>query len=112
MDIDSSEIKELKRIVWRTAIAGRVERFKAVLNAPEKQKYFDSAFASQLTTKLDRLFRLQLALAAIYAVLMLSLFTSQDPTKSEFQILGYSFKNLGHYKEFLLFAAVVSQRVV
>lgn len=107
MDIDSSEIKELKRIVWRTAIADRVERFKAVLNSPEKQKYFDSVFASQLTTKLDRLFRFQIALAAIYTALMLSLYTAQDPTKSEFQILGYSFKNLGYYKEFLLFAAAL-----
>lgn len=107
MDADTAEIKVLKRIVWRTAIAGRLERFAVLLNDPEAQKHFGEAFVAQLSGKIDRLFRMVLILAAIYAILMLSLFASQDPNKTEFQILGYSFKNLGYYKEFLLFVAAL-----
>lgn len=102
---DSSEIKALKRIVWRTASAGRLERFAAVLNDPDKQQHFTEPYIDRLSTKLDRLLRLQIVLAAIYLVLMLSLFAAQDPNKTEFQILGYSFKNLGYYKEMLLLLA-------
>lgn len=104
---DSSEIKALRRIVWRTAIAGRLERFAAVLNDPNKQRYFAESFIDRLSAKLDRLFRLQVVLAALYLVLMFSLYAAQDPRKTEFQILGYSFKNLGYYKELLLFAAAL-----
>lgn len=106
-DSNSSDINALNRIVWRTAISGRLERFAALLNDPEAQKYFDEAFVAKLSTKIERLFRLILVLGAIYTILMLSLFAAQDPNKSEFQILGYSFKNLGYYKEFLLFAAAL-----
>ena len=107
METDTSEIKTLKRIVWRTAIAGRVERFEKLLNDPETQKHFGESFVTALTSKIERLFRLQIVLAAIYLSLMLSLYAAQDPNKSEFQILGYSFKNLGYYKEFLLFVAAL-----
>jgi len=107
MDRNSSDIGALNRIVWRTAISGRLERFAALLSDPEAQKYFDEAFVAKLSTKIERLFRLILVLGAIYTILMLSLFAAQDPNKAEFQILGYSFKNLGYYKEFLLFAAAL-----
>lgn len=105
MDSNSSDISALNRIVWRTAISGRLERFAALLSDPEAQKYFDEAFVAKLSTKIERLFRLILVLGAIYTILMLSLFAAQDPNKAEFQFLSYSFKNLGYYKEFLLFAA-------
>jgi hypothetical protein len=108
MDSDSSEIKTLKRIVWRTAIAGRVARFKAVLDDPEKQKLFGEPFVVAISSRIDRLLRLQLALVAIYIALMISLFVAQDASKGEFQILGYSFKNIGNYKEFLLLAAAIT----
>lgn len=107
METDSSEIKALKRIVWRTAIAGRVERFADLLNSPENRKYFDESFVAALGAKIDKLFRLQLVLAAVYFILMLSLFAAQNPTNVEFQILGYSFKNISYYKEFLLFVAAI-----
>jgi hypothetical protein len=105
MDNDTSEIKTLKRIVWRTAVSGRLERFAALLNDPETQKYFGDEFVKQLSAKIDRQARTILVMAAIYGILMLSLLAAQDPNKTEFQFLGYSFKNLGYYKEFLLFAA-------
>ena len=105
VDTESSEIKTLKRVVWRTAIAGRLERFSLLLNDPQKQQHFGESFINRLSSKIDRLFRLQLVLAAIYLILMFSLFAAQDPKKTEFQILGYSFKNLGYYKELLLFVA-------
>lgn len=107
MDSNSTDVNALNRIVWRTAISGRLERFTALLNDPEAQRYFDETFVAKLSTKIERLFRLILVLGAIYAILMLSLFAAQDPSKAEFQILGYSFKNLGYYKEFLLFAAAL-----
>lgn len=107
MDSNSSDVNALKRIVWRTAISGRLERFATLLNDPEAQRYFDEAFVAKLSTKIERLFRLIFLLGAIYTILMLSLFAAQDPSKAEFQILGYSFKNLGYYKEFLLFAAAL-----
>ena len=105
MDNDTSEIKTLKRIVWRTAASGRLERFAALLNDPETQKYFGDEFVRRLSAKIDRHSRTILVMAAIYAILMLSLLAAQDTNKTEFQILGYSFKNLGYYKEFLLFTA-------
>ncbi|WP_321528630.1 hypothetical protein [Sedimenticola selenatireducens] len=107
MDSNPSDINPLNRIVWRTAISGRLERFAVLLNDPEAQKYFGEDFVTKLSAKIERLFRLILVLGAIYAILMLSLFAAQDPNKTEFQILGYSFKNLGHYKEFLLFVAAL-----
>jgi len=103
----SDDINELNRIVWRTATSGRLERFAKLLNDPEAQKHFDETFVTKLSTKIEHLFRLIFLLGGIYAILMLSLFAAQDPNKSEFQILGYSFKNLGYYKEFLLFAAAL-----
>ena len=106
-DTNSSDVNALNRIVWRTAISGRLERFAALLNDPEAQRYFDEDFVAKLSAKIERLFRLILVLGAVYTVLMLSLFAAQDPNKAEFQILGYSFKNLGYYKEFLLFAAAL-----
>jgi hypothetical protein len=107
MYTDSNEITALKRTVWRTAISSRVERFSALLNDPEVQKYFGESFVTQLSAKIDRLFRTILVLGAIYGILIVSLFAAQDPNKSEFQILGYSFKNLAYFKEFLLFAAAL-----
>lgn len=106
-DTNSSDVNALNRIVWRTAISGRLERFAALLNDPEAQRYFDEDFVAKLSAKIERLFRLILVLGAVYTVLMLSLFAAQDPNMAEFQILGYSFKNLGYYKEFLLFAAAL-----
>ena len=106
MDTDTSEIKALKRIVWRSALSSRVERFAAILDDPEAKKHFDEEFVAQLSTKIDRLFRTLLIISVLYSILMLSLLAAQEPSKSEFQILGYSFKNLAYFKEFLLFAAV------
>ena len=107
MDNESPDIKVLQRVVWRSAIAGRVERFAALLSDPERQKHFGEEFVRQLSAKTDRLFRLLIVLSAIYGILMLSLFVARDSTKTEFQFLGYSFKNLGYYKEFLLLAAAL-----
>ncbi|MBL0920314.1 MAG: hypothetical protein IBJ14_16560 [Hydrogenophaga sp.] len=42
---------------------------------------------------------------------MLSLYTAQDANKIEFEIFGYGFKNLGHYKEFLLFLAALTSPI-
>jgi hypothetical protein len=105
MDSDTTEIKALRRTVWRTAVAAKVERFESLLDAPASRKYFGEPFVKDLSLRIERLFRLQVVLGSLYTVLMLSLLAAQDATKSEFQILGYSFKNLSYYKEFLLMGA-------
>lgn len=40
MNEDASEIKALKRIVWRSTISARVERFSELLEREDFQKSF------------------------------------------------------------------------
>lgn len=102
---DASEIKALKRTVWRSAISTRVERFSELLEREDFQKSFGQQFVEEITAKIDRLFRVILLLGLAYTVLMLSLFVAQDAKKTEFEIFGYGFKNLASHKEFLLLLA-------
>lgn len=106
MNDDAINLKTLKRITWRTAISGRLQRFSALIeNQDVFQKYFGEKFVEQLSTKIECLNRNVLLLGVAYTVLMVSLFFSQDSKKTEFEIFGYGFKNLGYHKEFLLFLA-------
>lgn len=106
MNSDTTNLKSLTRITWRTAISNRVDRFAELIENQEVfQKYFGEKFAEQLSTKIDRLSRNLLLLAAVYAILMISLYLSQDSKNTEFEIFGYGFKNLANYKEYLLLLA-------
>lgn len=106
MNNDTSDLKTLTRITWRTAISGRLARFSELLeNQDVFQKYFGEKFVEQLSTRIDRLTRNEILLATAYTILMISLFLSQDSKKTEFEIFGYGFKNLGYHKEFLLLLA-------
>lgn len=106
MTDDTIDIKALKRITWRTAISGRLERFATLIENQEIfDKYFGEKYVEQLSTKIDRLNRNILLLGVAYTILMVSLFISQDSKDAEFEIFGYGFKNLGYYKEFLLLLA-------
>lgn len=58
-----------------------------------------------MSSKSKELTRTLIKLAVAYTILMLSLFVSQYIGEAEFEVFGYGFKNLGRYKEFLLFLA-------
>lgn len=106
MTSDTTNLKSLTRITWRTAISSRLERFSELIENQEVfQKYFGEKFVEQLSARIDRLNRNVLLLATAYTILMISLYLSQDSKKTEFEIFGYGFKNLGYYKEFLLLLA-------
>lgn len=106
MNNDITDLKALKRITWRTTIAGRLARFSELVeNQDVFQKYFGEKFVEQLSTRIDRLNRNVMLLVVAYTILMISLYLSQDSKKTEFEIFGYGFKNLGYYKEFLLLLA-------
>lgn len=58
MNNDITDLKTLKRITWRTAIAGRLERFSELVeNQDVFEKYFGEKFVEQLSTRIDRLNR-------------------------------------------------------
>lgn len=106
MNDDTADLKMLQRVTWRTAISARVERFSALIEDQDVfQKYFSEKFVEKLSIRIDRLSRNVLLLTLVYTILMVSLFVSQDSKKTEFEIFGYGFKNLGYYKEFLLLLA-------
>jgi hypothetical protein len=106
MITETDEITALKRTRWRTAISARVERFSQLLdNKNIAAKYFGEKYVEQLSSNISRLLRTQVLLAAAYLVLMLSLFAAQESGKSEFEIFGYGFKNVGYHKEILLLIA-------
>jgi hypothetical protein len=105
MNDDPSEIKAMNRIVWRSAISARLERFSELLQKEDFQKSFGERFVEEITAKIDRLFRIIILLGLAYTVLMVSLFVAQDTKKTEFEIFGYGFKNLAYHKEFLLLLA-------
>lgn len=96
----------MTRITWRTAISSRLDRFSDLIENQEVfQKYFGEKFVEQISTRIDRLNRSLLLLVAAYAILMISLYLSQDSKNTEFEIFGYGFKNLAYYKEYLLLLA-------
>jgi len=89
MTSDTTNLKSLTRITWRTAISSRLERFSGLIENQEVfQKYFGEKFVEQLSAKIDRLNRNVLLLAAAYTILMISLYLSQDSKKTEFEIFG------------------------
>lgn len=106
----TDDIKALESTKWRTALSGRIEAFSSLIEDQTVfDKYFGEKYVEKLTEKIRHLNRLTLLLGIAYAILMISLFASQDPGKSEFEVFGYGFKNISHYKEFLLlFAAGIT----
>lgn len=106
MSDDTNDLTRLERITWKTAVSGRMERFSAILvNEDVRQQFFGEKFIEKLSARIDRLYRNILFFGVAYTILMISLYVSQDTKKTEFEIFGYGFKNLGYYKEFLLLVA-------
>jgi hypothetical protein len=106
MSSENIEITELKRTKWRTTISVKIERFSLLLdNKSVSERYFGEKYTEALTSKISRSAKVLVLLALAYSILMFSLLAAQDKTKSEFEIFGYGFKNLGYHKEILLVIA-------
>lgn len=104
---NNQEIKKLRKIRWKTHLSQRVQEFSDVISDDAVfEKYFGESYVEKLTSKSREITRLVFKLGVIYTVLMLSLFASHNISQFEFEVFGYGFKNLGEYKELLLFLAV------
>ncbi|MDD2830120.1 MAG: hypothetical protein PHW18_11145 [Sulfuricurvum sp.] len=102
------EIFTLRQLKWKTNLSRNIEKFSEIINDEKVfNKYFGEQYVDKLTQKSKELLRNIIKLGLIYTVLMLSLFASQNISNSEFEVFGFGFKNLGNYKEFLLFLAAV-----
>lgn len=100
------ELVKLRQVRWKTSLSKRLEEFSELISNDEIfEKYFGEAYLEKLTAKSRTITRTLIKLAFIYTALMLSLYASQSANQVEFEILGYGFKNLGQYKELLLFLA-------
>lgn len=103
---DEDLLRTYERTTWRTAVSQRVEQFSAVIADQEIfERFFGEKYVQDLSVKIDRQLRMIFILSIAYTGLMISLYLSQDTRKTEFEIFGYGFKNLGYYKEFLLLLA-------
>lgn len=106
-DENTEEITKLREIRWKTHLSQRVQEFADVISDDDVfEKYFGEPYVEKLTSKSKDITRLVFKLGVIYTALMLSLFASHNVSESEFEVFGYGFKNLGAYKELLLFLAV------
>jgi hypothetical protein len=104
---NTEEINKLREVKWKTHLSKRVQEFSEVISDDDVfEKYFGETYVEKLASKSREITKLVFKLGVIYAVLMLSLFASYNISQSEFEVFGYGFKNLGAYKELLLFLAV------
>jgi hypothetical protein len=108
LDKEESDLENLKRIKWKKNLTRKVEAFRDVISDDEIfEKYFGVEYIEKLSEKVASIDRVVIKLFIVYLVLMLSLYFSQAPNSTDFEIFGYGFKNLGAYKEALLFVAAV-----
>jgi hypothetical protein len=103
----NDEIKKLRQLKWKTHLSNQVEEFSEVICDDKVfDKYFGESYIEKLASKSREITKTVLKLGVVYTVLMLSLFAFHKTPESEFEIFGYGFKNIGAYKELLLFLAV------
>jgi len=105
MDEDE-EILKLRPIKWQTNLSKQIDKFSAIISDDKVfEKYFGEKYVEKLASKSKELTRTNIKLGVAYLILMLSLFASQNINDSGFELFGYGFKNIGHYKELLLLLA-------
>ena len=105
---EDQEIKKLQQIKWRTYRSKQIDRFSIIINDDSVfEKYFGERYVESLSIKSKELTSKIVKLAVIYAIFMFSLFFSQHLGNTTFKMFGYGFKNIGRYKEFLLFLASI-----
>lgn len=104
---DDDEIKKLRQVKWKTHLSRQAEEFSEVISNDEVfEKYFGESYVERLASKSREISKTAIKLGVVYTALMLSLFASHSTNQSEFEVFGYGFKNIGAYKELLLFLAV------
>ncbi|MCH4294192.1 hypothetical protein MJ923_07725 [Shewanella sp. 3B26] len=102
------EFKDLETIIWRSSLTRRVEDFKNLINQENNfEKYFGIEYLEKLTEKSNGLDAKLFKLITFYFFIMLLLYATQNLKGIELSFFGYNFKNLGHYKEFILFIAAI-----
>lgn len=109
---EDGDINKFSQIKWRTTLSKKVEKFAEIIRDDEIfNKYFGEEYVVRLTDKSKKITQLTITLGIVYVILMLSLFASQNIGDSEFELFGYGFKNLSHYKEFLLLLASITSPI-
>ncbi|WP_413731784.1 MULTISPECIES: hypothetical protein [unclassified Shewanella] len=105
---ESDDLKQFKKTTWKSNLTRRVDSFREVINEGNNfEEFFGKEYLEKLTEKSARLNSLTFKLLIFYSIIMVSLYSAQNLQGVELRILGYSFKNLGYYKEFILFIAAI-----
>ena len=100
------EIKKLRQLKWKTHLSEQLKEFSEVISNDEVfERYFGESYVEKLASKSREITKIVIKLSVAYTALMLSLFAFHNTTQSEFEVFGYGFKNIGAYKELLLFLA-------
>lgn len=103
----NDKITNLRRVMWKTHLSKYIDEFSEIISNGEVfEQYFGERYVEKLASKSKGITKTILKLGAIYTALMLSLFAFHNTSQSEFVVFGYGFKNIGNYKELLLFLAV------
>lgn len=104
---EDDDINKLCQLKWKTHLSKQLEEFSEVISDDDTfEKYFGKSFVEKLAAKSREITKTALKFSVAYVVLMLSLFAFHNAPQSELEIFGYGFKNIGAYKELLLFLAV------
>ncbi|MFG0453223.1 hypothetical protein [Shewanella sp. YQ_9] len=105
---EHDDLKQFEKTTWKSNLTRRIDSFREVINEGDNfEKFFGKEYLEKLTEKEARLNSLMMKLLIFYSLVMISLYSAQNSQGVELRILGYSFKNLGYYKEFILFIAAV-----
>ena len=105
-ETSDDEITNLRRVKWNTHLSKQMDEFSEVISNDDIfEQYFGEKYVEKLSSKSRGITKTVVKLSAIYTALILSLFAFHNTSQSEFVVFGYGFKNLGEYKELLLFFA-------
>ncbi len=106
--MDKKELAEFEEIKWKSILSSKVDEF-ILLIADEDvfNKYFGLDYVEKISQKAKDLMSTNIKLGIIYSLMMLSLFAVQYGNNLDFQILGYSFKNLEEIKEYILLVSAL-----
>lgn len=102
------DLKKLEKTTWKSNLTRRIDDFREVIDEGNNfEEFFGKEYLEKLTKKSAKLNSLTYKLLIFYSLIMFSLYSAQNLQDVELRILGYSFKNLGYYKEFILFIAAM-----
>lgn len=107
-DQDKESIKELTSVNWKTALSVHINKFKDTINQNDNfERFFGEKYIEKLSEKYKAFQKTTIKLGTVYLVLILLLFATQSSVNSEFEFLGFGFKNLEQNKELLLLLSAI-----